>query len=71
MQMYLDKMEVLADEVALDNSAAMAGMAATNTEKSLPVGSTINITSTAFTQPGTAAGVLRVYTTYRKIATGL
>lgn len=46
-------------------------LGAISTEKSLPVGSTINITSTAFTQPGTAAGVLRVYTTYRKIATGL
>lgn len=41
------------------------------TEVSLGVGSTINLKSTAFTQPGTAAGVLRVYTTYRKIATGL
>ncbi len=40
-------------------------------ELSLPVGSTINLMGTALTQPGTAAGVLRVYTTYRKIATGL
>lgn len=43
-----------------------------STEKSLPVNSTINLYSgTAYTNPGTAAGVLRVYTTYRKIATGL
>lgn len=41
------------------------------TEKALGVGSTINLAGTAFTQPGTAAGVLRVYTTYRKILTGL
>ncbi len=40
-------------------------------ELSLPVGSTINLAGTAFTQPGTAAGVLRVYTTYRIITTGL
>lgn len=32
---------------------------------------TINLAGTAFTQPGSAAGVLRVYTTYRVIATGL
>lgn len=40
-------------------------------ELSLPVGSSINLAGTAFTQPGTAAGVLRVYTTYRVITTGL
>jgi len=32
---------------------------------------TISLRGTAITNPGTAAGVLRVYTTYRKIATGL
>lgn len=31
----------------------------------------ISLRGTAFTQPGTAAGVLRVYTTYRVITTGL
>lgn len=41
------------------------------TEKSLPVGSTINLAGTAFTNPGTAAGVLRVKVTYRTITTGL
>jgi len=37
----------------------------------MTVGTAISLRGTAFTQPGTAAGVLRVYTTYRKIATGL
>lgn len=37
----------------------------------MSVGTAISLRGTAFTQPGTAAGVLRVYTTYRKIATGL
>jgi len=46
-------------------------LGAIDTEKSLGVGSTINLSSTAFTNPGTAAGVLRVYTTYRIITTGL
>ena len=41
------------------------------TEKSLPVGSTINLYGTAFTQPGTAAGVLRVHVNYRIHTTGL
>lgn len=35
------------------------------------VGDNISLRGTAFTNPGTAAGVLRVYTTYRKILTGL
>lgn len=37
----------------------------------MSVGTAISLRGTAFTQPGTAAGVLRVYTTYRKILTGL
>ncbi len=37
----------------------------------MTVGTGISLRGTAFTNPGTAAGVLRVYTTYRKIATGL
>lgn len=37
----------------------------------MSVGVAISLRGTAYTQPGTAAGVLRVYTTYRKIATGL
>lgn len=40
----------------------------------LPVTENVGISltsTTAWTQPGTAAGVLRVYTTYRVIATGL
>jgi hypothetical protein len=41
------------------------------TEISLGVGSTINAFSTAFTQPGTAAGSLRVQITYRLHTTGL
>jgi hypothetical protein len=40
-------------------------------ELSLPVGSTINLAGTAFTNPGTAAGVLRAKVTYRVITTGL
>lgn len=41
------------------------------TETSLPVGSTINLFGTAFTNPGTAAGVLRVQLAYRIHETGL
>ena len=41
------------------------------TETSLPVGSTINLKGTAFTNPGTAAGKLRVQVTYRVHTTGL
>jgi hypothetical protein len=37
----------------------------------MSVGTAISLRGTAYTQPGTAAGVLRVYTTYRKILTGL
>ena len=37
----------------------------------MTVGTGISLRGTAFTNPGTAAGVLRVYTTYRKILTGL
>lgn len=37
----------------------------------MSVGTAISLRGTAYTNPGTAAGVLRVYTTYRKIATGL
>lgn len=37
----------------------------------LPVGSTINLKSTEVTQPGTAAGVIRVHITYRVHTTGL
>lgn len=37
----------------------------------LTVGTAINLNGTAYTNPGTAAGVLRVYTTYRKIKTNL
>ena len=40
------------------------------TEKSLPVGSTINLYGTAFTDPGTAAGQLRVQINYRIHKTG-
>jgi hypothetical protein len=43
----------------------------TATQLSLGVGSTINLYSTAFTQPGTAAGVCRVHVSYRVHATGL
>lgn len=41
------------------------------TELPLTVGTAISLRGTAYTQPGTAAGVLRVYTTYRQILTGL
>lgn len=37
----------------------------------MSVGTAISLRGTAFTNPGTAAGTLRVYTTYRKILTGL
>ena len=37
----------------------------------LPVGSSINLKSTAVTQPGTAAGVIRAIVTYRQITTNL
>ena len=37
----------------------------------MSVGTAISLRGTAYTNPGTAAGVLRVYTTYRKILTGL
>jgi len=37
----------------------------------LPVNSTINLKSTAVTNPGTAAGVIRVHLTYRVHTTGL
>lgn len=43
----------------------------TSTQLSLGVGSTINLKGTAFTQPGTAAGVLRVQINYRIHTTGL
>lgn len=46
-------------------------LGAIDTEISLGVGSTINFAGTAFTQPGTAAGVLRAYVTYRQYTTGL
>jgi len=42
-----------------------------STELPLTVGTAISLRGTAYTNPGTAAGVLRVYTTYRKILTGL
>lgn len=41
------------------------------TETSLPVGSTINLYGTAYTQPGTAAGKLRVQVAYRIHLTSL
>lgn len=41
------------------------------TELTPLVGGAISIKGTAFTQPGTAAGVLRAYITYNKITTGL
>ena len=41
------------------------------TETSLPVGSTINLYGTAYTNPGTAAGVLRVQVAYRIHETNL
>lgn len=41
------------------------------TEKNLTVGTAISLRGTAYTNPGTAAGVLRVYTTYRVVTTGL
>lgn len=37
----------------------------------MPVGTGLSLRGTAYTNPGTAAGVLRVYTTYRIITTGL
>lgn len=37
----------------------------------MSVGTGISLRGTAYTNPGTAAGVLRVYTTYRVITTGL
>lgn len=37
----------------------------------LPVGSSINLTATEVTQPGTAAGVIRAIVTYRQITTNL
>lgn len=41
------------------------------TEIPLTVGTAISLRGTAYTNPGTAAGVLRVYTTYRIVTTGL
>lgn len=41
------------------------------TEIPLTVGTALSLRGTAYTNPGTAAGVLRVYTTYRIITTGL
>lgn len=46
-------------------------LGAISTEKRLTVGTTINLAGTAFTQPGTAAGVLRVHITYRTHKTNL
>ena len=37
----------------------------------IPTGAALSLASTAWTQPGTAAGVLRCYVTYNLIATGL
>jgi len=42
-----------------------------STELPLTVGTAISLRGTAYTNPGTAAGVLGFYTTYRKILTGL
>lgn len=50
---------------------AILRVGAIATEKVYTANSTINLAGTAFTQPGTAAGVVRVYVTYRQIATGL
>jgi hypothetical protein len=40
-------------------------------EYALTPNATINLSGTAFTEPGTATGVLRVHVTYRRITTGL
>ena len=53
-----------ADDIAYVNALAAADI-------KLTANSTINLAGTAYTQPGTAAGVLRVYVTYRSITTGL
>lgn len=53
-----------ADDIAFVNALAAADI-------KLTANSTINLAGTAYTQPGTAAGVLRVYVTYRSITTGL
>ena len=37
----------------------------------VPTGAALSIAGTAWTQPGSAAGVLRVHITYRKHTTGL
>ena len=40
-------------------------------EYALTPNATINLSGTAFTEPGTATGVLRVHVTYKRITTGL
>ena len=53
-----------ADDIAYVNALAAADI-------KLTANSTLNLKSTAWTQPGTAAGVLRCFVTYREITTNL
>ena len=54
---------------ASDKQVVFYPLAAAATDLASNTG--LSIRGTAFTQPGTAAGVLRVYTTYRVITNGL
>ena len=59
-----DLLGAAADKIVLASALSAADIALTEN-------STLNLASTAWTQPGTAAGVLRVKVAYRVIATGL
>jgi len=77
-----DDLTVFQNSVAVSGAVATAdlitkagdtviSMNALTTDHVLGVNTNINLASTAVTQPGTAAGVIRAITTYRVITTGL
>jgi hypothetical protein len=77
-----DDLTVYINSVAVSGAIATAdlitkagdtviGLNELTTDKVLGVNSNINLACTAVTQPGTAAGVIRVKTTYNVITTGL
>jgi len=77
-----DDLTVYINSVAVSGSIATAdlitkagdtviNLSALTTDHVLGVNSNINLASTAVTQPGTAAGVIRAKVTYRVITTGL
>jgi len=77
-----DDLTVYINSVAVSGAIATAdlitkagdtviNLSALTTDHVLGVNSNINLASTAVTQPGTAAGVIRAKVTYRVITTGL